>query len=91
VSTGHVNRHRGRTDAPRATFQPGEKHAQFILEGEQGSKMISKSVPLGRLGTPRSRRPGVSRFADGLHERLRLRREEVSINLVEVKKEGWSF
>jgi 4-oxalocrotonate tautomerase len=29
--------------------------------------------------------------ADGLHERLVLRREDVFINLVEVKKENWSF
>jgi phenylpyruvate tautomerase PptA (4-oxalocrotonate tautomerase family) len=29
--------------------------------------------------------------ADGLHERLALRREDVVINLVEVKKENWSF
>lgn len=29
--------------------------------------------------------------ADGLHERLKLRREDVFINLVEVKKENWSF
>jgi 4-oxalocrotonate tautomerase len=29
--------------------------------------------------------------ADGLHERLRVRREDVFINLVEVKKENWSF
>jgi phenylpyruvate tautomerase PptA (4-oxalocrotonate tautomerase family) len=29
--------------------------------------------------------------ADGLHERPRLRREDVFINLVEVKKENWSF
>jgi 4-oxalocrotonate tautomerase len=29
--------------------------------------------------------------ADGLHERLKLRREDVLINLVEVKKENWSF
>jgi 4-oxalocrotonate tautomerase len=28
---------------------------------------------------------------DGLHERLALRREDVFINLVEVKKENWSF
>jgi phenylpyruvate tautomerase PptA (4-oxalocrotonate tautomerase family) len=30
-------------------------------------------------------------IADGLHERLGLRREDVFINLVEVKKENWSF
>ena len=29
--------------------------------------------------------------ADGLHERLGLRREDVLINLVEVPKENWSF
>ena len=29
--------------------------------------------------------------ADRLHERLGLRREDVFINLIEVKKENWSF
>ena len=29
--------------------------------------------------------------ADGLHERLKQRREDVFISLVEVKKENWSF
>lgn len=29
--------------------------------------------------------------ADGLHESLKLRREDVFINLVEVAKENWSF
>lgn len=29
--------------------------------------------------------------ADGLHERVELRREDVFINLIEVKKENWSF
>jgi 4-oxalocrotonate tautomerase len=29
--------------------------------------------------------------ADGLHEALKLRREDVLINLVEVPKENWSF
>ena len=29
--------------------------------------------------------------ADGLHERVGLRREDVFISLVEVKKESWSF
>jgi 4-oxalocrotonate tautomerase len=29
--------------------------------------------------------------ADGLHERLGMRREDVFINLVEVAKENWSF
>jgi 4-oxalocrotonate tautomerase len=30
-------------------------------------------------------------LADGLHERLGMRREDVFIGLVEVKKENWSF
>jgi 4-oxalocrotonate tautomerase len=30
-------------------------------------------------------------IADGLHERLQLRREDVLINLVEVSKGNWSF
>ena len=29
--------------------------------------------------------------ADGLHDRIGLRREDVFMNLVEVKKENWSF
>jgi 4-oxalocrotonate tautomerase len=29
--------------------------------------------------------------ADGLHESLKVRREDVFINLVEVAKENWSF
>ncbi len=29
--------------------------------------------------------------ADGLHQRLKLRREDVFISLVEVRKENWSF
>ncbi len=29
--------------------------------------------------------------ADGLHENLKLRREDIFINLVEVPKENWSF
>jgi phenylpyruvate tautomerase PptA (4-oxalocrotonate tautomerase family) len=30
-------------------------------------------------------------IADGLHEAIGLRREDVLINLIEVKKENWSF
>ena len=30
-------------------------------------------------------------IADGLHERIKIRREDVLINLVEVDKENWSF
>jgi phenylpyruvate tautomerase PptA (4-oxalocrotonate tautomerase family) len=30
-------------------------------------------------------------IADGLHERIKIRREDVLINLVDVDKENWSF
>jgi 4-oxalocrotonate tautomerase len=30
-------------------------------------------------------------IVEGLHERLNLRREDVTINLIDVKKENWSF
>ena len=30
-------------------------------------------------------------IADGLHERLKLRKQDVFISLIEVKKENWSF
>jgi 4-oxalocrotonate tautomerase len=30
-------------------------------------------------------------IADGLHDQLEMRREDVCINLVEVKKENWSY
>jgi 4-oxalocrotonate tautomerase len=30
-------------------------------------------------------------IADGLHERLTLRREDVMISLIEVSKENWSY
>ena len=30
-------------------------------------------------------------IADGLHERIKIRREDIVINLVEVDKENWSF
>ena len=35
--------------------------------------------------------PFYKAVADGLHERVGLRREDVFISLVEVKKENWSF
>ena len=30
-------------------------------------------------------------LADGLHDRLSMRREDVIVGLIEVKKENWSF
>jgi phenylpyruvate tautomerase PptA (4-oxalocrotonate tautomerase family) len=41
--------------------------------------------------TLEQKRAFYKRVADGLHQRLGLRREDVFINLVEVNKENWSF
>jgi 4-oxalocrotonate tautomerase len=41
--------------------------------------------------TLEQKRAFYKRVADGLHQRLGLRREDVFINLVEINKENWSF
>jgi len=41
--------------------------------------------------TPELKKTYYKAVADGLHERLGLRREDVFISLIEVKKENWSL
>ena len=48
-------------------------------------------VTLNEGRTLETKRAFYRAVADGLHARLGLRREDVLINLVEVKKENWSF
>ena len=48
-------------------------------------------VTLNEGRTVAMKRAFYKAVADGLHERLDMRREDVFINLVEVKKENWSF
>jgi 4-oxalocrotonate tautomerase len=48
-------------------------------------------VTLNEGRTVEMKRAFYQAVADGLHQRLGLRREDVVINLVEVKKENWSF
>ena len=48
-------------------------------------------VTLNEGRTVELKRAFYKAIADGLHDRLKLRREDVVINLVEVKKENWSF
>ena len=48
-------------------------------------------VTLNEGRTVEMKRAFYKAIADGLHDRLMLRREDVVINLVEVKKESWSF
>lgn len=48
-------------------------------------------VTLNEGRTVETKRAFYRAVADGLHTRLGLRREDVLINLIEVKKENWSF
>lgn len=50
---------------------------------------IQVTMNVGR--TLEQKKAFYKKIADGLHERLELRREDVLINLVEVAKENWSF
>jgi len=51
--------------------------------------IIQATLNEGR--TVEQKRAFYKAVADGLHQRLQLRREDVFISLVEVKKENWSF
>jgi phenylpyruvate tautomerase PptA (4-oxalocrotonate tautomerase family) len=48
-------------------------------------------VTLNEGRTLEQKRAFYKAVADGLHQRIGLRREDVILNLVEVKKENWSF
>ena len=48
-------------------------------------------VTLSEGRTVDQKRAFYKSIVDGLHERLNVRREDVFINLVEVRKENWSF
>ena len=52
---------------------------------------IFVQLTLNEGRTLEQKRAFYAAVADGLHHRLNLRREDVFINLVEVKKENWSF
>jgi phenylpyruvate tautomerase PptA (4-oxalocrotonate tautomerase family) len=61
----------------------------FGIERTKDAIIIQVTLNEGR--TVDMKRAFYKAVADGLHERLGLRREDVFINLVEVKKENWSF
>ena len=48
-------------------------------------------ITLNKGRTVEARQALYQAIAEGLHQRLQLRREDVLINLVEVDKENWSF
>ena len=79
-------------------FQIISEHApdQFIVDpnylGIQRSRdCVILQITLNDGRTVEQKRAFYKAIADGLHERLQLRREDVFINLVEVGKENWSF
>jgi 4-oxalocrotonate tautomerase len=58
---------------------------------ERSNDCIFIQVTMNEGRTLEQKRGFYKFVADGLHERLKLRREDVLINLVEVKKVNWSF
>jgi 4-oxalocrotonate tautomerase len=58
---------------------------------QRSSDCVYIQVTLNGGRTVDQKRAFYKAVADELHERLKLRREDVLINLVEVVKENWSF
>lgn len=57
----------------------------------RSAEAILIQVTLNEGRTVELKRAFYKAVADGLHERVGLRREDVFISLIEVKKENWSF
>jgi len=79
-------------------FQILSEHApdDYILDPtylgiHRSQECVTIQVTLNEGRTVDQKRAFYTAIADGLHERLGLRREDVFISLVEVKKENWSF
>ena len=93
-------------EAMRQTLNvPENDHFQVMAEHPTERLIIDKSylgiqrtgdcvfiqVTLNEGRSVEMKRAFYKTVADGLHERLQQRREDVFISLVEVKKENWSF
>jgi 4-oxalocrotonate tautomerase len=79
-------------------FQIITEHPQAGLQFDRDFLGIHRSddcifvqITLNSGRTVEMKRRFYKAVADGLHESLNLRREDVFINLVEVPKENWSF
>jgi 4-oxalocrotonate tautomerase len=79
-------------------FQIIVEHPQAGLQFDRGYLGIRRSdecvfvqITLSSGRTVEAKQRFYKAVADGLHESLKLRREDVFINLVEVAKENWSF
>jgi len=93
-------------DAMRGTIDvPENDRFQIITEHKAENFIFDKTylgvsrtddciilqITLNAGRTVEKKRAFYKAIADGLHEKLSLRREDVFINLVEVGKENWSF
>ena len=58
---------------------------------ERGPGWLIIEITLNEGRTVEMKRALYKAIADGLHERLGVRREDVFISLVETRKENWSF
>lgn len=79
-------------------FQVIAEHPAGALVADPGYLGIRRSqdcifiqLTLNQGRTVEMKKAFYKAVADGLHERLDLRREDVFINLIEVPKENWSF
>ena len=79
-------------------FQIISEHApeNFIVDAgylgiRRTADCVILQITLNEGRTVEQKRAFYLAIADGLHARLGLRREDVFINLIEVRKENWSF
>jgi 4-oxalocrotonate tautomerase len=61
------------------------------LDIQRSDDCIFLQITLNTGRTLEAKKRFYKAVADGLHEELQVRREDVLINLVEVRKEDWSF
>jgi 4-oxalocrotonate tautomerase len=75
------------TEHPKAGLQFDREY----LGVHRSDDCIFLQITLNSGRTIEAKQRFYKAVADGLHEALKLRREDVFINLVEVSKENWSF
>ena len=83
---------------PNDRFQLITEHApgDFVIDPtylgiDRSPDCLVIQVTLNEGRTVEAKRAFYKALADGLHARLALRRADVFVNLVEVRKENWSF
>ena len=69
----------------------GLQFDRSYLDIERSDDCIFLQVTLNAGRTLEAKQRFYKAVADGLHSELKVRREDVLINLVEVQKENWSF